>query len=52
MTGVHVSIVAPVYNEKENIEPLHRALCEALSGISYELVFVDDGSTDGSVEGK
>jgi glycosyltransferase involved in cell wall biosynthesis len=50
MIGVQVSIVAPVYNEKENIEPLHRALCEALNGISYELVFVDDGSIDGSVE--
>ena len=47
---MRVSIAAPVYDEKENIEPLHRALCEALSGISYELVFVDDGSTDGSVE--
>ena len=50
MTVVHVSIVAPVYNEKENIEPLHRGLSEALNGLSYELVFVDDGSTDGSVE--
>jgi glycosyltransferase involved in cell wall biosynthesis len=50
MTDVRVSIVAPVYNEKENIEPLHRGLCEALDGLSYELVFVDDGSTDGSLE--
>jgi glycosyltransferase involved in cell wall biosynthesis len=50
MTGVRVSIVAPVYNEKENIEPLHRGLGEALNGLSYELIFVDDGSTDGSLE--
>lgn len=50
MTGVRVSIVAPVYNEKENIEPLHSGLSEALNGLSYELVFVDDGSTDGSLE--
>ena len=50
MTGVRVSIVAPVYNERENIEPLHRGLREALDGLSYELVFVDDGSTDGSLE--
>jgi glycosyltransferase involved in cell wall biosynthesis len=42
--------VAPVYNEKENIEPLHRGLREALNGLSYELIFVDDGSTDGSLE--
>jgi glycosyltransferase involved in cell wall biosynthesis len=50
MTSVRVSIVAPVYNEKENIEPLHRGLSEALNDLSYELVFVDDGSTDGSLE--
>lgn len=47
---MRVSIVAPVYNEKENIEPLHRGLREALNGLSYELIFVDDGSTDGSLE--
>jgi len=47
---VHVSIVAPVYNERENIEPLHRGLREALNGLLYELIFVDDGSTDGSIE--
>jgi glycosyltransferase involved in cell wall biosynthesis len=47
---VHVSVVAPVYNELENIDLLHSALSEALQGLSYELVFVDDGSTDGSLE--
>jgi glycosyltransferase involved in cell wall biosynthesis len=47
---VHVSVVAPVYNELENIDLLHSALGEALQGLSYELVFVDDGSTDGSLE--
>jgi glycosyltransferase involved in cell wall biosynthesis len=50
MTSVRVSIVAPVHNEKENIEPLHHGLSEALNGLSYEVVFVDDGSTDGSLE--
>jgi len=34
----------------ESLNPLHIALTEALQGLSYELVFVDDGSTDGSVE--
>ncbi len=47
---MRVSIVAPVYNEKENIEPLYRGLREALDGSSYELIFVDDGSTDGSLD--
>lgn len=47
---VDVSVVAPVYNEEENV-PL---LCERLDGVlskcgrSYEIVLVDDGSTDGS----
>jgi glycosyltransferase involved in cell wall biosynthesis len=47
---VLVSIVAPVYNEKENLDPLYRDLADALNGLSYELVFVDDGSTDGSLD--
>jgi glycosyltransferase involved in cell wall biosynthesis len=47
---VKLSVVIPVYNENENLKPLHHALSEALSDREYELVFVDDGSTDGSVE--
>jgi glycosyltransferase involved in cell wall biosynthesis len=47
---VHVSVVAPIYNELDNVVLLHSALSEALQGLSYELVFVDDGSTDGSLE--
>jgi glycosyltransferase involved in cell wall biosynthesis len=47
---VDLSVVVPVYNEQENIMPLHEALSEALRGREYELVFVDDGSTDGSLE--
>ena len=48
--GIHLSVVIPVYNERENIAPLHEALTVALAGRSYDLVFVDDGSTDGSRE--
>jgi glycosyltransferase involved in cell wall biosynthesis len=47
---VKLSVVIPVYNEYENLKPLHHALFEALSDWEYELVFVDDGSTDGSIE--
>lgn len=45
-----VSVVVPIYNERDNIEPLHRALTHAMRtlGRPYELVFVDDGSRDGS----
>ncbi|MEW6566772.1 MAG: glycosyltransferase family 2 protein [Chloroflexota bacterium] len=43
-----VSVVIPVYNEEDSLPPLHRALAAALTGVDYELVFVDDGSSDGS----
>ncbi|MBI5570015.1 MAG: glycosyltransferase family 2 protein [Desulfomonile tiedjei] len=46
-----LSVVIPVYNEEENVEPLHQSVVTALSGLnrSYEIVYVDDGSTDGSL---
>lgn len=47
---INISIVVPVYNEFDNLEPLHQQLTEALQGREYELIFVDDGSTDGSLE--
>jgi glycosyltransferase involved in cell wall biosynthesis len=43
-----VSVVIPVYNEQESVGPLHASLTESLRGADYELVFVDDGSNDGS----
>ncbi len=45
-----LSIVVPIYNEEENIRDLHRQVTTALagSGIDYELVLVDDGSSDRS----
>jgi glycosyltransferase involved in cell wall biosynthesis len=41
-------VVIPVYNEQESVGPLHASLTESLRGADYELVFVDDGSNDGS----
>lgn len=45
-----LSLVIPVYNEADSLEPLVREIDEALggSGDAYEIIFVDDGSTDGS----
>jgi glycosyltransferase involved in cell wall biosynthesis len=45
-----LSVVVPVFNEAPNLERLHAEFTEVLQrwGRSYELVFVDDGSTDGS----
>jgi len=45
-----LSVVVPIMNEEENIEPLFKAIREALKDIDYELILVDDGSTDRSVE--
>src|SRR5687768_9998518 len=46
-----VSIFLPVYNEEPNLMPLHAKLDEALKTLdrSAEIVYVDDGSTDGSL---
>ncbi len=47
-----VSIVIPIKDERDNIRPLHERLHLALDplGIEFEIVFVDDGSTDNSYE--
>ena len=43
-----ISVILPVFNEKENLAPLLEELAEALIEQSYEVIAVDDGSTDGS----
>lgn len=50
--GPDLSVVIPVYNEAPNLEALYRELTDALgsAGLSYEVLFVDDGSTDASFE--
>lgn len=44
-----LSLVVPCYNEEENIVPFFQSAEEALSGFNYEIVFINDGSTDGTV---
>jgi dolichol-phosphate mannosyltransferase len=44
--SVEFSVVVPVCNEAENVEPLAREIDAALAGRSYEMIFIDDGSTD------
>jgi glycosyltransferase involved in cell wall biosynthesis len=47
-----VSVVVPIFNERDNLRLLHESLTFALSGLGrpYEIVLVDDGSADGSRE--
>jgi glycosyltransferase involved in cell wall biosynthesis len=50
--SVDISIVLPILNEEKNLEELHSRLTESLAelGREYEIIAVDDGSTDSSFE--
>jgi glycosyltransferase involved in cell wall biosynthesis len=47
-----LSIIVPLYNEKENLQPLYYAIVNAAMplGLDYEIIFVDDGSADATFE--
>ncbi len=47
-----ISIVIPLYNEEESVHPLTNEIKKALNplGLNYEVIFVDDGSTDDSLK--
>jgi glycosyltransferase involved in cell wall biosynthesis len=49
-TNLQLSVVIPVYNERDNLHPLTAQTLKALTGqvSSFEIIYVDDGSTDGS----
>ena len=49
---MQVSVVVPIYNERDNIQPMYDALLDVLPETykSYEIIFVNDGSQDGSSE--
>ncbi len=49
---VDISVILPVHNEKDSLLDVHRELKNILTGMnaSWEIIFVDDGSTDGSRE--
>ena len=45
-----VSVIVPIYNAVDNLRPLHKAITEALTEFDYELLLINDGSTDGSTQ--
>jgi dolichol-phosphate mannosyltransferase len=47
---IELAVVIPTYNERENIRPLLDALSNALAGVEWEAIFVDDNSPDGTAE--
>jgi len=49
---INYSIIAPIYNELENLPELYRRVTDSMSALpgTWELVLVDDGSSDGSTE--
>jgi len=47
--AIQVSVVAPVFNEQDNITPLYEQITQVLTDkYNYEIIFVDDGSSDNS----
>ncbi len=52
MPDPEISVIVPLYNEEQNVEPLYRAITSALHRMHepYEILFVDDGSRDGTFD--
>ena len=50
--ALDLSVVVPLYNEEESVRPLYDAIVAGVAplGVSFEIVFVDDGSRDGTVQ--
>jgi len=49
ITYLELSVVIPVFNEEDNIKLLHEKLTSSLKDINYEVIFIDDKSTDKSL---
>ena len=49
LTPLKISVVTTMLNERENVPYLIENIDNALKGFTYEVIFVDDGSTDGTV---
>ncbi len=47
-----VSIIIPLYNEEDNVQPLYREIAEVIDAekLKYEVIFIDDGSSDKTID--
>jgi glycosyltransferase involved in cell wall biosynthesis len=45
-----ISVVIPAYNEEGNVLPIYEAVRPSLGSFSYEIIFIDDGSSDSTAE--
>ena len=45
-----ISVIVPLFNEEENVPILQAELTAGLNGLDYEIIFVDDGSIDQTVQ--
>lgn len=50
LAGPEISIIVPTFNERGNVEELVRRIALALPGVAWEVVVVDDDSTDGTAD--
>ena len=50
MNNFLTSVIIPVFNEEQNIDPLIKRLILVLKNYQYEIIFVDDGSKDKTPE--
>src|SRR3954464_4934195 len=48
--SAQISVVVPVKDEAGNVVPLAREIAQALQGERFEIIFVDDGSSDATIE--
>jgi dolichol-phosphate mannosyltransferase len=48
--SLSISVVVPLFNEEENVPLLQAELMAALAGLEFEIIFVDDGSVDRTVD--